>query len=354
MAEAYLNRIAAAVPAHDVHRKFIEYAPSLLADERDRQAFRRMAARSGIGHRYSSLCPDPDPEHLDREGFFRRGAFPGTGERMRRYEKDALPLAARAVEALDLEGRAAGITHIVTTCCTGFSAPGVDLDLAARFGFGPSVERTVIGFMGCHAAINALKAARHIIRSEPASRVLVLNLELCTLHLKETTDLDQVLSFLIFADGCAAALVSAEPVGLQLRSFRAALLPGSDDLITWKVGDQGFDMMLSGRVPQALLRGLPAYREEILRGRRAEDISLWAVHPGGRAVLDAVERGFGLSQGDLAVSREVLREYGNMSSATIMFVLKAIMEDPAANGIGCAIAFGPGLVAETMLFGVVR
>src|SRR4029079_5926861 len=120
----------------------------------------------------------------------------------------------------------------------------------------PSVERTMVGFMGCHAAINALKLARHIVRSGPASRVLLVNLELCSLHLQETNDLEQMLSFLVFGDGCAASVVSADPTGLALDRFHAELVPGTRQLITWKIRDLGFDMFLSGRVPEAISRGL--------------------------------------------------------------------------------------------------
>ena len=156
----------------------------------------------------------------------------------------------------------------------------------------------MIGFMGCYAAINALKLARHIVRSEPAARVLIINIELCTLHLKETTDLEQVLSFLLFGDGCAACLVSADPVGTALDSFRAVLVPDTRELITWNIRDFGFDMVLSGRCagrdPRRRCNG---HMGEILDGAPAASIDLWAVHPGGRTVLDAVERAFDLAPG---------------------------------------------------------
>jgi predicted naringenin-chalcone synthase len=202
--------------------------------------------------------------------------------------------------------------------------------------------------MGCYAAINALKLARHIVRSEPNARVLALNLELCTLHLHETDDLEEMLSFLLFADGCAAALVSADPVGAEIKSFRARLVPGTKELIRWHIRDQGFDMVLSGAVPGAIRTALTEARDDILGG--ANDIDLWAVHPGGRTVLDAVEQAFGLPPSALGASRSVLNDYGNMSSGTVMFVLDRIMRGGAAGQNGCAMSFGPGLVAETMMF----
>jgi predicted naringenin-chalcone synthase len=208
----------------------------------------------------------------------------------------------------------------------------------------------MVAFMGCYAAFNALKLARHIVRSDPAAQVLVLNLELCTLHLQETQDLEKVLSFLVFADGCAASLVTSESEGIALDRFHAALIPASEGLITWRVGDQGFDMHLSGRVPATIGEGLSAAAPLILDGVEPEAIDLWAVHPGGRSVLDAVESGLKLPQGAMAESRAVLSDYGNMSSATIMFVLDRMIKADNSGARGCAMGFGPGLVAETMLF----
>ena len=347
MATPYLNAIGTAVPAHEVHQKFVDYAPRLLSSPRDVRLFARMAERAAIDRRYSVIAPHPGPERLDAGDLYRPGAFPGTGARMALYERHAPGLAFAA--ALDLDADLGGITHLVLASCTGFFAPGLDLKIVERLDLNPGVERTVVGFMGCAAAINALKIARHIVRSEPDARVLVLCLELCTLHLQETDDLEQVLSFLIFADGCAAGIVSARPRGLALRSFRAAIVPEAADQITWRIGDAGFDMRLSGDVPATLARHLPPHLPAILGGRPAGLIAHWAIHPGGRTVLDAVEKALELAPGGLALSREVLRRYGNMSSATIMFVLQAMLRD-GAPGPGCAMAFGPGLVAETMLF----
>ena len=350
---AYLNRIGTAVPPNDVHAAFIAFAAQSLGSERHRPLIHRMAARAQIEHRWSFLSPNPDAEDgekIDADGFYRRGDFPSTARRMKAYEVSAPKLAVAAVEALDLGDEAREITHVVVASCTGLSAPGLDLLLVERFGLNPSVERTVIGFMGCYAAMNALKVGRHIVRSEPQSKVLILCLELCTLHMQESPDLEQLLSFMVFADGCAAALVSAEPKGLALDSFHALLAPHAAEQITWNIRDQGFDMVLSGQVPasvgEALTHGAPA----ILGDIAIEEIDLWAVHPGGRSVLDAVEGALRLPTDALAVSREVLRRYGNMSSATILFVLAAMLEKGEAGRRGCAMAFGPGLTAETMLF----
>ena len=350
---AYLNRIATAVPQNDVHDAFVQFADTLLTDRRSQVLFRRMADRSQIEHRWSSLTPAMPGANaaIDTEGFYSRGAFPSTADRMRRYEADAPVLALKAAAGLKLSDQERdSVSHVIVTSCTGFSAPGLDLQIVEGLGLKPSVERTMVGFMGCYAAISALKLARHIVRSEPEAKVLVVSLELCTLHLQETSNLEQVLTFLVFGDGCAAALITADPQGLSLDSFHAEVAPATSEQITWKIREQGFDMFLSGGVPGSIGKALDAGRGAILKGAGTEDIDLWAVHPGGRSVLDAVEAAFSLPPKALTASREVLRRFGNMSSATVLFVLKSLLDNPTPGARGCAMAFGPGLTAETMLF----
>src|SRR5690554_4534835 len=345
MDRAYINSIATAVPDFDVHSKFIEYGPRLLSDERSVKLFKRMADRSQIEHRYSFLQPHTDVDKLDVEGFYQNDAFPSTQARMQLYERCAFTLAKRALDQLYLTD----ITHLITAACTRFYAPGLDHQLVQHYGLRSNIERTTVGFMGCFAAINALKLARHIVRSEPQAKVLVLNLELCTLHLKSAGTLEEILSFAIFADGCAASIVSAQPLGIELKSFEAVVLPQSEDLITWRVGDQGFDMHLSGKVPGAIARNLPSAMDRLLKSCAHGDIAHWAIHPGGRTVLDAVKTGAALEEHQLTESREILRKFGNMSSATVMFVLQAMLNNPKP-GQGLAMAFGPGLTVESMRF----
>ena len=351
--DAYLNRLATALPPHDVHRFFLDFAASLLrSDARRRAIFSRMADKAGIEHRYSCFEPADDPEGatLDAEGVFGRGAFPGTGKRMEMFESAAPRLARQAVDRL-LQGEdRSRITHLIVTTCTGFSAPGIDLELVVQCGLAKSVERTIIGFMGCYAAISALKLARHIVRSDPEARVLVVNVEICTLHLKETENLEKLLSFCLWGDGCAASLVSAEPHGLLLDGFHAVVAPEGRQLMTWSIHDDGFDMVLSGQVPAAIQEALTMGIAGILKGVPVRDVDLWAVHPGGRSVLDAVERALHLDVQALQPSRDVLRDYGNMSSATVMFVLEKMLKSSRSGSLGCAMAFGPGLTAETMMF----
>lgn len=354
MVEAYINRVGTAVPAYEVHDTFRTFAQSLFAGDRRRAAiFKRMAALSGIERRYSVLAPAGTGANdaINAHEFYRPGAYPDTAARMRVFEQYSPALAQAAVDKLDLGAADRdSVTHLLITSCTGFSAPGLDFEIIERCKLPNSVERTMIGFMGCYAAINALKLARHIVRSEPASRVLVLNLELCTLHLQETREIEQMLSFLLFGDGCAAAFVTAEPSGIALDRFRAVVVPGTGGLITWNIGEFGFDMMLSGQVPGTIHDALRSSAGEILNGSDARTIDLWAVHPGGRTVLDAVERAFALAPEALAASRDVLRRYGNMSSGTVMFVLESMLRNAVNGAKGCAMAFGPGLTAETMLF----
>ena len=353
MTTAYINRIATAVPQHDVHRAFVEFAEGMLPEGTARNLFRRMARMSAIEHRYSFLQPIATEDHLwrDSEDFYVLGDFPGTARRMQMFERFAPQLAQCALSRLALtEEERKGVTHVIVTTCTGLYAPGLDFEAVTYLGLNPSVERTMIGFMGFYAAINALKSARHIVRSDPRAKVLILNLEVCSLHLQETQDLEQILSFLLFADGCAACLVSADEVGLGMDSFLALNIPKTSHLITWRIRGGGFDMHLSGQVPGELCRAMKEIGSVVTRGKDPLAVDLWAVHPGGRTILDAVEKGLGLRADALTHSRDVLANFGNMSSATVMFVLKQVMQHAQTGQQGCAMSFGPGVTAETMLF----
>ena len=350
MTTAYLNRIAPAVPEHDVHHAFGVFAEKMLADPQLRTVFRRMVSRAGIAHRYSFLDPQKGSGQFsshDAHEFYRLGNFPNTARRMELFEQCAPVLMRKAVDRLALnEKERSGITHVLVTSCTGLYAPGLDFEIVDHLGLSAGVERTMVGFMGCYAAINALKLARHIVRSDPKAGVLMVNLELCTLHFQETQELERVLSFLVFADGAAASLITACEHGFALDSFKAVTVPETRDLLTWKIRGLGFDMLLSGQVPAELSRAL--HEGELMAER--DDIDLWAVHPGGRSILDAVEQGLDLPVDALAASREVLSCFGNMSSSTVMFVLQRVMQQARPGQRGCAMSFGPGLTAETMRF----
>ena len=348
MTVAWLNRIGTAVPAFDIHDEFVDFARTALPDARSRALFDRMADLADIEHRFSFFEPGPKPrDHiLDIGGFYRRGAFPSTAARMALYPEAALALARQAIVTLDIGWERNSITHLIVASCTGFTAPGLDFQIMRDLDLNESVERTVVGFMGCFAAVNALKVARHIVRSDPRAKVLVVCVELSGLHLQEQWELEKMLSFLLFGDGCGACLVSAEPTGLALDHFHAEVIPRSEDLITWRIRDQGFEMHLSGQVPGRIRRWLRDHGASLI-GDRAN--ALWAVHAGGRSILDAVQHALALPPDALRFSRDVLRDYGNMSSATLIFVLDRILRS-SQRGDGMAMAFGPGLTVETFTF----
>lgn len=345
-----LNALATAVPGHDIHQAFIDWAAPRLADERVRALFTRMAARSGIDHRWSVLPPTiAGGSPVAAGGFYDVPGLPPTSVRMAAYAEHAPDLAMRAIAGLGAALDPARITHLVVASCTGFVAPGIDQILARRLELGAAVERVLIGFMGCYAGITALRTARHIVRSEPDAVVLVVSVELSTLHLSLADAPEPLLAMLQFSDGAAAGIVSAAAGGLELGEGRSLALDDSENLIRWDIGDKGFEMTLSGEVPGRLRETLarPDIQRELFGD--AGPPPLLAVHAGGRSVLDATQHALAVPPGALADSRLVLARYGNMSSATILFVLADMMAR-GATGEGIAIAFGPGLAAEAIRF----
>ncbi|HYN45459.1 MAG TPA: type III polyketide synthase [Allosphingosinicella sp.] len=346
---AYINALAGVVPEHDVHKLFVDWAQGQVEDPRMRKLFMRMADRSGIEHRWSVLAPPGGRPHNEPGGFY-HGDAPGTAARMACYAAEAPKLALAAIAKLREQADLDGITHLVVASCTGFVAPGVDQIIARELGM-PGVERTLVGYMGCYAAVSALRTAYHIVRSEPEARVLAVTVELCSLHLQETQKLEQLLAMLQFSDGAGAALVTAEPSGFEMSHLFSAPLEDSAELIQWIIGDTGFEMTLSGEVPGRIQHALEddGVRATIYNGWGPDEVDSWAVHAGGRSILDAVEKGLELPQGSLFASRDILARYGNMSSATLMFVLAELASRPDVRK-GVAIAFGPGLAAEGFHF----
>lgn len=339
--------LATARPSQDIHPAFIDWAEARIDDRRDRALFRRMAGRSGIAHRFAVLPPTEDGGSPVDPGGFYAGEDPPTSARMALYADHAPRLAMAAIEGLRLAPSA--ITHLVVASCTGFVAPGIDQIIARRLGLAPSVERLLVGFMGCYAAVTALRSAAHIVRSRPEARVLVVTVELSSLHLSRTGNIESLLAMLQFGDGAAAALVQADGDGLSIESPFATTLPGSEELIRWDIGDNGFQMHLSGQVPGRIADALrDADLVAALAGGPPEAVDAWAVHAGGRSILDSVEHGLSLSPDALTDSREVLCEGGNMSSSTLMFVLARMMRRTVRRGV--ALAFGPGLAAEGFRF----
>jgi alpha-pyrone synthase len=351
-ATAHINAIGTAVPEHDVHQSFVEWAGQQLPGRRDKAVFRRMAERAGIGHRWSVLPPTAEGgSPVAFGGFYGGGGSPSTSARMSVYAEAAPPLALEAIADLSRKTSIDGVTHLVVASCTGFIAPGIDQIIAAELGLDAGVERTLVGFMGCYGAVAALRVAYHIVRSEPLARVLVVTVELSTLHLQFTSEIEPLLAMLQFGDGAAAALVSAEPAGFAVLDQFAASIADSADLIRWTIGDTGFAMHLSGQVPaqiaQALVGGELSGR--MLGDLPADAVDAWAVHAGGRSILDAVETALSLPSPALEESRGVLARFGNMSSSTLMFVLADLIDKPERR-CGVALAFGPGLAAEGFRF----
>ncbi len=286
---------------------------------------------------------------------------PSTGERNAVYRREAPALnAAAASEALARAGlEASDITHVITASCTGFFAPGPDFLLVRDLGVPSSAERTHIGFMGCAAAFPALRNATRICDAQPGSVVLVVCTELCSLHIRSSRDPEQIVASAVFGDGAAAAIVSsAEPrrsgAALDVGAFSTAITADGEEDMDWTIGDHGFEMRLTAEVPRIIGREIAGVVGSMLGedGSPIEDVDAWAVHPGGRSVLDRVQTGLGLPDEAMADSRAVLRDFGNMSSATVLFILQRILADDSL-GSGARIAglcFGPGLTVETALF----
>jgi predicted naringenin-chalcone synthase len=281
---------------------------------------------------------------------------PTTGERNDLYIQVAPELAARAArDALAGGGLdASAVTHVVTVSCTGLFAPGLDHRLVRDLGLSPTVERCHLGFIGCAAALPALRVAAALAATRPDAVVLVVCVELCSLHLRQSSDPQQIVAASVFADGAAAAVVTADaaagrPGGLELDRFGSALTSEGETDMVWTIGDHGFEMVLSAEVPRIIGREIRGALGRFLGDDAAPEV--WAVHPGGRSVLDRVETGLDLPTEALAASRRVLREYGNMSSATILFILRSVLrDDDIADGERvAALAFGPGLTVESAL-----
>ena len=263
-------------------------------------------------------------------------------------------IAGRALAACP-EIRREEITHVVTASCTGFSNPGIDFHLVTDLGLNPSTQRFHLGFMGCYAAFPALRMAQQFCEADPRAVVLVLCLEFCSLHLRVDGGADSVLANALFADGAACAIVHARE-SLAARSvyrlgrFSTGHAVSGEKDMAWSIGNHGFNIVLSSYVPDIVGANIAGLVDPVLAGAGLDrrDIEFWAVHPGGKAILDKVEKSLGLPANALDVSRSVLCRFGNMSSATILFVLADFLRHrPAGKETAvCAMAFGPGLTIE--------
>lgn len=358
----YLYPVATALP--ETAYKQAEIGALLRRQLAGNRRLERLAEQiyrhSGIEKRHSVLH---DLETGANEGFLLgpAGAVTpqSTGARNRRYREEAGKLfvcAARRALARCPWLAPEEVSHLITVSCTGFFAPGPDVLIVRELGLSASVQRYHLGFMGCYAAFPALELAASICRAQPEARVLIVSVELCTLHLQPQDDLDAVLSASLFADGGAAVVVSARaPQGeaaLRIEALQQALAPEGEEEMAWTIGDQGFEMTLSSYVPELLGRELGALVGPLLEAQRLcpNEIPHWAVHPGGRAILDRTEAALGLTGQQLSASRQVLAEFGNMSSATVLFVLERLQRRAARGERIFGLAFGPGLSVASGLF----
>lgn len=356
----YIHDIATAVPDHSARQDDIrELMKEILGNDRKTRAvIHRIYSRSGI-HKRHSVLEDFSPG--DKGSLFFNGQLkstPGTGLRNKRYQEEAPGLFLKTGRQLlqnNPEFSKEDLTHVITVSCTGFYAPGPDFQLVRDLGLNSGTERFHLGFMGCYAAFPAMKMARSFCEANPDAVVMIICTELCSLHFQFKEETDNLISASVFADGAAGLLVSSrQPArgGLEMNAFASSLATEGEADMAWSVGDQGFDMVLSSYVPDIIRRNLPELTGPLISkfGLNADDIALWAIHPGGRAILDKIQQDLQLGDPQILPSRKVLAEYGNMSSATILFVLKYILSNPPQNhSYILPMAFGPGLTIETGL-----
>ena len=330
-----------------------------------RRWMRQLYQLSGIETRHTSL---PDLGMSPAEARFTPGRMPAdtptTAERMAIYQREATALGSLAAqralaEYADTTGALAAdiadtVTHLVVVSCTGFFAPGLDQAIAKQLNLRPSLARTLVGFMGCAAAFNGLRLAAEIVRAQPSARVLVVCVEICSIHMQSGSSRIDLITGSLFADGAAACVIGAPPEDSCERflfdDFYSELVPDTAQEMVWQIGDHGFTLHLSPDIPRHLGEVAPRALAALLAGRSMP--RAWAIHPGGRAIVDRLAELFELTPEQVAPTFDVLRRYGNMSSPTILFVLAELRErlrraadDEALSTV--AIAFGPGLIVET-------
>ena len=348
-----------AAPHQYGQREIYSYMHNKLGwNESEERKVKFLYDRSGISKRQSVL-PDFLPDNLSL--LYKTKDAPSVQKRLSVFNDLALPLAkSAAIKCLNFITAPDKITHIITVSCTGMSAPGLDVDLIKALGLSTSIDRSSVNFMGCYAAIHALKQAHNIAQANPESIILIVSVELCTLHFQDLNDEDNTLANMLFADGAAAVLVTSDDFEskpgkkvLKINHFHSDLLFSGETDMSWNISDTGFQMTLSAYVPKIISADILIHFQKLLAKDliRKEEIRFWAVHPGGRAILEAVSKQVDISDIQMRASYEVLKEHGNMSSATILFVLEEILKNdvPQEGDKTIATAFGPGLTVESVL-----
>ncbi|MCY9695323.1 type III polyketide synthase [Paenibacillus alginolyticus] len=283
--------------------------------------------------------------------------IPSTAERMETYKRESVPLALHAARNALLDGKVdvSDITHLITVSCTGQFLPGMDAELVQRLGLAVTVNRIPLNFLGCAAGLKAVCLSRQIVSSDPLANVLIVCVELCTLHIQPSIEREALFGASFFGDGASACIVgTAEPTHneiFQLGDIHSVLLPDSAEEMVWEVGNYGFDLYLSPNIPKLIGKFIPEQVERLISGKQKPEI--WAIHPGGKGIIDTLENMFGLTEEQTRPSRAVLKNYGNMSSATILFVLNEMRQELKKRGIGpvngLSLAFGPGLTCEMIM-----
>jgi len=320
-----------------------------LHPQANKERFRKFSERSEVGSRYAVL----DLGSAEAERFYPLGGIGGAdlGERSLAFDRYAPPLAEAAVRNACPEG-VGRITHVITTTCTGSVAPGLEIRLAQRLGLDASVRRLGINFMGCYAAIPALRAAWHTCLADPSARVLVVCCELSSLHLRPGPEDDSLLAAQLFGDGAAAVIIetSSARIGTGLRLVRDAsmLAPESHDQMSWMAYPDVFRLRLSPHITKSLAGVMPLISAQLLGADVPAATARWAVHPGGPRILDAAERALALPTGSLDPSRRELWRAGNRSSPTVLAITREHLRE-TWSGLLALVAFGPGLTADAIL-----
>lgn len=327
----------------------------------ERRLLKSVYRSTGIEQRYSVLSDySKSPGQFEFFPNDPSADFPSTSARMKIYKDNALQLALSAINNCISQipnFNNSDITHVITVSCTGMYAPGLDIEIVKELKLNTTTKRTAINFMGCYGAFNAIKMADVICKADPTSVVLIVSVEICTIHFQKRMNIGNILSNSIFADGSGAAIIQAHPNQkkyLTLEEFHCDLIPQASNEMTWHISDNGFDIELSTYVPEVIKSGIAGFTRKLLEkfGLALSNIDYYAIHPGGLKILQVCEEELNIDKEKVKHAYQVLRNYGNMSSATILFLLKAILDDLNDNDHGKTIfscAFGPGLTLESML-----